>query len=74
MIAATRAESCCILDDLNISITDRQSMIIVEAWKSREAPADHFKSAHRAVWRQAPRGCYSERRNEIFHPENVESS
>lgn len=74
MIAATRAGSGCILDDLNISITDPQSMIFVEAWKSREALADHFKCAHMAVWRQASEGYFSERRIEIIHPEKVELS
>jgi quinol monooxygenase YgiN len=73
MIAATRAETGCILYDLNISITDPQSMIFVEAWKSREALAEHFDAPHMAVWRKASEGYFTERKIEVIHPEKVEA-
>jgi quinol monooxygenase YgiN len=74
MIAATRAEPGCILYDLNVSITDPQSMIFVEAWKSREALSEHFDAPHMAVWRKASEGYFTERKIEIIYPEKVEVS
>ncbi len=73
MIAATRAEPGCILYDLNVSITDPQSMIFVEAWKSRTALSEHFDAPHMAVWRKASEGYFTERRIEVIHPEKVEA-
>ena len=73
MIAATRAEQGCILYDLNVSITDPQSMIFVEAWRSREALSEHFDATHMAVWRKASEGYFIERRIEVIHPEKVET-
>jgi quinol monooxygenase YgiN len=73
MIAATRAETGCILYDLNISITDPQSMIFVEAWKNREALVEHFDAPHMAVWRKASEGYFTERKIEVIHPEKVEA-
>jgi quinol monooxygenase YgiN len=73
MIAATRAEPGCILYDLNISITDPQSMVFVEAWKSREALSEHFDAPHMAVWRKASEGYFTERKIEVIHPEKVEA-
>lgn len=74
MIAATRTEPGCILYDLNVSITDPQSMVFVEAWKSREALAEHFETPHMAQWRKASEGYFTERKIEIIHPEKVEVS
>jgi quinol monooxygenase YgiN len=73
MISATRAEPGCILYDLNISITDPQSMVFVEAWKSREALSEHFDAPHMAVWRKASEGYFTERKIEVIHPEKVEA-
>jgi quinol monooxygenase YgiN len=72
MIAATRSEPGCILYDLNISITDPQSMIFVEAWETREALTAHFEMPHMAIWRAASEGYFIERKIEIIHPERVE--
>jgi quinol monooxygenase YgiN len=74
MIAATRTEPGCILYDLNISITDPQSMIFVEAWESREALSEHFETPHMAVSRRASERYFTERKIEIIHPEKVEVS
>jgi quinol monooxygenase YgiN len=74
MIAATRKEPGCVLYDLNISITDSQSMVFVEAWQSRQALAEHFETLHMAVWRKASEGYFTERKIEIIHPESVEVS
>jgi quinol monooxygenase YgiN len=73
MIAKTRMEPGCVLYDLNISITDPQSMIFVEAWQSRAALAEHFETPHMAVWRKASEGYFVERRIEVIHPEKVET-
>ena len=73
MIAATRLEPGCVVYDLNISITDPQSMIYAEAWQSREALAEHFETPHMVVWRKASEGYFTERRIEIIHPEKVET-
>ena len=73
MIAATRAEPGCINYGLNISITDPQSMIFVEAWQSREALSAHFDAPHMAVWRTASEGYFTERKIEVIHPEKVEA-
>jgi quinol monooxygenase YgiN len=73
MIAATRLEPGCILYDLNVSITDPQSMVFVEAWESREALSAHFETPHMAVWRAASEEYFVERKIEIIHPERVET-
>ena len=72
MIASTRQEPGCILYDLNLSITDPQSMVFVEAWQSREALAEHFETGHMAVWRNASEGYFVDRKIEVIHPERVE--
>ena len=73
MISATRAETGCLVYDLNVSISDPQSMIFVEAWKSREYLAAHFATPHMAAWRRASEGYFTERRIEVIHPEKVEA-
>jgi quinol monooxygenase YgiN len=73
MIEATRAEPGCILYDLHISITEPQLMVFVEAWKSREALAEHFDAPHMAAWRKASEGYFTERKIEVIHPEKVEA-
>jgi quinol monooxygenase YgiN len=72
MIAATRTEPGCILYDLNVSVTDPQSMIFVEAWESREALTAHFEMPHMKVWQTASEGYFTDVRLELIHPEKVE--
>ncbi len=72
MIAATRAEPGCILYDLNVSITDPQSMIFVEAWESREALTAHFEMPHMKVWQKASEGYFTDVKLELIHPDKVE--
>jgi quinol monooxygenase YgiN len=72
MIAATRTEPGCVSYDLNVSITDPQSMVFVETWTDRAALAEHFDAPHMAVWREASDGYFIDRKIEIIHPDKVE--
>ena len=72
MINATRTEPGCILYDLNVSITDPQSMIFVEAWKDREALTEHFNMPHMEVWQKASAGYFENAKIEVIQPEKVE--
>jgi quinol monooxygenase YgiN len=72
MIAATRTEPGCILYDLNVSVTDPQSMIFVEAWESREALTAHFEMAHMKVWQKASEGYFTDVKLELIDPVKVE--
>lgn len=69
MIHATRTEPGCILYDLNVSITDPQSMISVEAWKDREALTEHFETPHMTIWRKASAGYFENKKVKVVHPE-----
>ena len=72
MIAATRDEPGCIRYDLNVSVTDPQSMIFVEQWESREALTAHFAMPHMKVWQKASEGYFTDVKLELIHPEKVE--
>lgn len=72
MIDATRLEPGCILYDLNISVSDPQSMVFVEKWQSREALSLHFETPHMQAWRAASKGYFIERNIEIIHPGQIE--
>ena len=72
MIVATRTEPGCILYDLNVSVTDPQSMIFVEAWESRDALTAHFEMPHMKVWQAASEGYFTDVKLELIHPERVE--
>jgi quinol monooxygenase YgiN len=72
MIAATRMEPSSILFDLNVSVTDLQSMVFVEARQSREALAEHFETPDIAAWRRASKCNFTERKIEIIQPEKGE--
>lgn len=72
MIAATRSEPGCILYDLNVSVTDPQSLIFVEQWESRDALTAHFAMPHMKVWQAASEGYFTDVKLELIEPANVE--
>jgi len=72
-IEATRQEPGCISYDLYASVSDSESMIFVERWKSRDALTEHFSMPHLIAWREAGADYFVDRKIEIIHPERVET-
>lgn len=72
MIEATRTEPGCILYDLNISATDRRSMVFVEKWENRDALTAHFATPHMKIWQKASEGWFTDVKLELIYPERVE--
>lgn len=51
MIRASRAEPGCIEYAYSIDVLDPGLVRILERWESREALAQHFRTAHMDTWR-----------------------
>lgn len=72
-IEGTRNEPGCISYDLNQSQTDKNTMVFVERWESRDALQSHFTAPHMAVWREKGAQYIVGRKVEIIHPEKIET-
>lgn len=51
MIRASRAENGCIDYAYSLDVLDPGLVRVTERWESREALAEHFRTAHMATWR-----------------------
>ncbi|MFD0916055.1 putative quinol monooxygenase [Pseudahrensia aquimaris] len=71
-IEATRNEAGCISYDLVQSVTDENTLMFVERWKSRADLEAHFKEPHLIAWRDAGAQYFVSRKIEIIENATVE--
>ncbi len=72
-IEGTRNEAGCLSYDLNQSLTDENTLVFIERWKSREDLNQHFKQPHMVEWREKAAQYIEGRNIEIIDPAEVES-
>ncbi|MCP4074233.1 MAG: antibiotic biosynthesis monooxygenase [Hyphomicrobiales bacterium] len=71
-IEATRNEAGCLSYDLNQSLTDENTLVFVEKWKSRADLDQHFKQPHMVEWREKGAQYIDGRNIEIIDAADVE--
>ncbi len=72
-IEATRNEAGCLSYDLNQSLTDENTLVFVERWKSRADLNQHFKQPHMVEWREKGAQYIDGRKIEIINAADVET-
>jgi len=71
-IEGTRNEAGCLSYELNQSLTDENTLVFIERWKSRADLDQHFKQPHMDEWRKKGAQYIDGRKIEIIDPANVE--
>ena len=71
-IEGTRKEAGCISYDLHQSMTDPDTLVFVERWKSRDDLNAHFHEPHFLTWRDIGGPLFLERSIEIIENGKVE--
>ncbi len=70
--ATNENEPGCILYQSHVSLSEPDTLRVVEQWKTREDLTKHFDMPHMAVWRAANASLIASRKVEIITPANVE--
>jgi quinol monooxygenase YgiN len=70
--ATNENEPGCLLYQAHQSLSEPDTLRMVEQWKSPEDLAKHFQMPHMAVWRAANAPLIADRKIEIITPANVE--
>jgi len=73
VIAVTRSEAGCLSYDLFRSLSDPDTYVFVERWRSRADLSAHGKQPHLAAWREAYAPWLVSRVIEIIHPDRIET-
>jgi quinol monooxygenase YgiN len=70
--ATNENEPGCMLYQANVSVSEPDTLRMVEQWKTREDLTKHFTMPHMDVWRAANAPLIAERKVEIITPADVE--
>lgn len=72
-IEGTRKEPGCLSYDLHQSVTDPETLVFVERWKSRADIDAHMQMPHFKAWREQGPELIADRKVEIITPAEVTS-